>query len=81
MKKTCFLLAFIIAIGFLFAQFSDPQSDILDLISLVNTDTLRAYVQHLQDYQTRYALSDNHLEVANWLKGQFESYGFTSEKA
>ena len=78
MKKTCFLLAFILAICFLFAQLSDPHSDILDLISLVNADTLRAYVQHLQDYQTRYALADNHLEVANWLKGQFESYGFTN---
>ncbi|HPK60694.1 MAG TPA: hypothetical protein PK592_07365, partial [Candidatus Cloacimonas sp.] len=78
MKKICFLLAFLIVISFLFAQFAEPKPDIINLISIVNADTLRAYVQHLQNYQTRYALADNHLEVANWIKGKFESYGFTN---
>lgn len=78
MKKICFLLAFLIVISFLFAQFAEPKPDIINLISMVNADTLRAYVQHLQNYQTRYALADNHLEVANWIKGKFESYGFTN---
>lgn len=78
MKKTCFLLAFLIAISFLSAQFADPKPDIINMISMVNADTLKAYVQHLQNYQKRYALADNHLEVANWIKGKFESYGFTN---
>ena len=78
MKKICFLLAFLIVISFLFAQFAEPKPDIINLISIVNADTLRAYVQHLQNYQTRYALADNHLEVANCIKGKFESYGFTN---
>ncbi len=52
--------------------------DIINLISMVNADTLRAYVQHLQNYQARYALVDNHTEVANWIRGKFEDFGFTN---
>ncbi|HRT84891.1 MAG TPA: hypothetical protein P5523_09655, partial [Bacteroidales bacterium] len=60
MKKTCLLMAFLITISFLSAQFADPIPDIINMISMVNSDTLRANVQHLQNYQTRYALADNH---------------------
>lgn len=44
----------------------------------MSQDSLMCYVQHLQDYQTRYAYLDNRLDFANWLKGKFESFGYAS---
>ncbi|MDD4310507.1 MAG: M20/M25/M40 family metallo-hydrolase, partial [Candidatus Cloacimonetes bacterium] len=78
MKRVCFLLALIITLGVLYSQNHEPVTDIMNLLPLINADTLEAHVQHLQDYQTRFALADNHFEIAGWIQDQFESYGFTN---
>jgi hypothetical protein len=49
--------------------------DILSLISHVSADSIQSYIQTLQDFQTRYALADNHWAVANWIKDQYVRFG------
>ena len=78
MKTICMFIALLISVGLVAVQSADPLPEIQNMLALVNADTLQAYVQHLQNYQTRYALADNHTEVANWIRARFESYGFTN---
>ena len=52
---------------------------ITELISYVNTDSLIANVQHLQDYGTRNAYQPESIEAQNWLKSRFESFGLETE--
>lgn len=78
MKAIGIFMALVISVGLVAVQSSDPVPEIQSMLALVNADTLQAYVQHLQDYQTRYALAENHTEVANWIRARFESYGFTN---
>lgn len=56
-------------------RFSAPQRGVSELTSLVSADSVMAFIQGLQDLQTRYALADNRLHVANWIKAQFERFG------
>ena len=56
---------------------SDYRTDVAQLVSLTSADSVLVSLQHLQDFQTRYALADNRLEVAEWIKGKFESYGIS----
>lgn len=51
------------------------RTDINQLISLVNTASVQSKIQTLQDFQTRYALAPNRLEVAQWIMQQFQSVG------
>lgn len=51
------------------------RMDINQLISLVSTASIQSKIQALQDFQTRYALAPNHLEVAQWIMQQFQSFG------
>jgi len=78
MKNICLLLVVLIPIGLASVQSAEPIPDIMNMLSLISSDTLQAYAQHLQDYQTRYALADNHLDIANWIMARFQSYGFTN---
>jgi len=54
----------------------NPQ--IADYISQVNSDSVRAVIQGLQDFGTRYMLNDNRKEVATWIMQKFLSYGYTN---
>ncbi|MDP3113656.1 MAG: M20/M25/M40 family metallo-hydrolase [Candidatus Cloacimonadaceae bacterium] len=78
MKKFYFLFACIFAISILVAQYYEPIPEILNLISLINADTLAAHVQHLQNYQTRHALAGNQLQIATWIGNQLQSYGISN---
>lgn len=49
-----------------------------DLLTQVSSDSLISYVQHMQDFQTRYANNPNRWDIANWLKGKFQSYGYAT---
>ena len=51
------------------------KSDIAQIISLVSADSIRYNIQCLQDFETRYALADNRLQVAEWIKNRFISFG------
>lgn len=77
MKKACLVLATLIVLSFLLGQTYEPIPSILNMLTLLNPDTLQAHVQHLQDYQTRHAMAGNQLQIATWLADQFESYGYS----
>lgn len=78
MRKCCALFACLIAFGIASARSYDPIPEITALIAYLNADSLSARVQHLQNYQTRYAQAGNQQEIAAWLAGQFQSYGFSN---
>ena len=52
---------------------------IQDLIEMVNTDSIMAYVKHLQDYGTRVYWLPQSYEAQNWLKSKFESWDLDVE--
>ncbi|MBE0571534.1 MAG: M20/M25/M40 family metallo-hydrolase [Ignavibacteriaceae bacterium] len=55
-------------------QFSD--SLITQITSSVNPDSVRYFIQSLQNFQTRFLLANTRDAVAEWLKNQFISMGF-----
>ncbi|HOA30129.1 MAG TPA: M28 family peptidase, partial [Candidatus Cloacimonadota bacterium] len=61
-----------------FEATKETSTDIQNLISQVSADSVLAFIQGMQDLQTRYALADNRLDVANWIKGQFLRFGITN---
>ncbi len=50
---------------------------VTDMVAQVSADSVLARLQGLQDLQTRYALADNRLQVAEWIRQQFVNYGIT----
>jgi hypothetical protein len=54
------------------------SADIDSLIGLVSEDSLSAWVQRLQDFQTRYSYSDSVLKSRDWLYDKFVSFGIGS---
>lgn len=61
-----------------FPEQLQPRNFITDMLGLVSQDSLMGYVQHLQNYVTRYAYHDNRLDIANWLKNKFINYGYSN---
>lgn len=46
------------------------------VISLIDKSDVEYYINHLQQYKTRFMLADNRLKIARWIKSEFESMGF-----
>lgn len=61
-----------------FEAVRDTRTEIQQLISQVSADSVMAFIQGMQNLQTRYALADNRLDVANWIKGQFQRFGISN---
>jgi hypothetical protein len=59
---------------------SETRTTIQELVNQVSVDSVAGFIQSLQDFQTRYALADNRLAVANWIKGQFLRFGITNSE-
>jgi aminopeptidase YwaD len=57
---------------------NETRTSIETMISQVSADSVLAYIQGLQNLQTRYALADNRMAVANWIKNQYIRFGFTN---
>jgi len=59
---------------------STLMQDSLILVMMADTDsgTYVQNLQHLQDYGTRDAYSPEAVQAQNWIKTQFESYGYTN---
>lgn len=55
---------------------SDPE--IIEMMNDVDHDLYMENLQHLQDYGTRNAYEPESVEAQNWIKEQFESYGYTN---
>ncbi len=59
-------------------QMSDRKNDVVDqMVGLVNATSVESLIQGLQDLQTRYALADNRLQVAEWIQQKFLDFGLT----
>lgn len=54
------------------------RTTIESLLTQVNPDSVMYFIQSLQDMQTRYALADNRLAVATWIKNQFQRFGISN---
>jgi hypothetical protein len=78
MKKWLLNFVLFAVIGLLIAQTYQPIPEVQNLVSSISADTMQAFVQHLEDYQTRYAFGDNQLEIATWLAEQFQRFGYTN---
>jgi len=48
------------------------------LVNLVSEDSLRTWVQRLQDFKTRYSYSDSIVRARDWLYDRFLSFGIDS---
>ncbi len=56
------------------------DSNITNIINKVSAFSLAAGVQRLQDFNTRYTYSDSIVPAAQWIYGQYVSYGYTDVK-
>jgi hypothetical protein len=50
---------------------------IVNVVSKVNADSVRFFIQSLQNFQTRFLFADTRDAVASWIKSQFTRFGFT----
>ncbi|MFC2139762.1 M28 family metallopeptidase, partial [Bacteroidota bacterium] len=77
MRKLSILIVLpLIFVSSLYAQ--TGQVSITDVVDRINQDSVRSYIEHLQNYGTRFMLAPNRFEIANWIKAKFESWGFTN---
>ncbi|MCB2196852.1 MAG: M20/M25/M40 family metallo-hydrolase [Bacteroidetes bacterium] len=76
------LLLFLTIIVSLFElQTSKAQNnDILTATQLVSSDSIESYIQHLENYGTRYMIAPNRLEIAEWLQNKFKTLGVDSTR-
>lgn len=54
------------------------NDDILAATQLANKDSVESYIQHLENYGTRFMIAPNRLEIAIWLQNKFKSLGVDS---
>jgi len=56
-----------------------PYNPYVDSITdLVSQDTVEAYIQRLQNFQTRYSFTDSVLRASEWIQTKFQSFGYDS---
>ncbi|MBN2586605.1 MAG: M28 family peptidase [Candidatus Fermentibacteraceae bacterium] len=54
------------------------DDDISDIVAAVSEDSIKACIQYLQDYGTRYSSTDSYDTACDWVQYKFESYGLTA---
>ncbi|PLX15217.1 MAG: hypothetical protein C0599_17060 [Salinivirgaceae bacterium] len=75
-KLTLFI--FMISAYLAYGQNSLNRENSLDqAVQEVNQDSIESYMRKLESFGTRYTFADNRKEVALWIKGKFESFGYT----
>lgn len=65
---------------FQFQPLRGPDDDVADIVAAVSQDTIQAFIQHLEDYGTRYSSTDNFDTACNWVEDKFQSYGLAAEQ-
>jgi len=55
----------------------DPQ--IKSLVDQVNSDSIASYIQRLQDFRTRFTLTDSSIAATEWMANKLSDWGYTSE--
>ena len=63
-----------------FPVVTEVNPTIREMLDQVNMDSLRATVQHLQDYQSRIWNSDNAFAASDWIAGRMEALGLEVEQ-
>jgi hypothetical protein len=58
-------------------DFSLTDSSIVQITSAINLDSVRYFIQSLQDFGTRFLFADTRDSVASWIKTQFLNMGYT----
>ncbi len=53
------------------------RTEIQDLVNQVNPDSIGSFIQHLQDFGTRFYAAVTHPAVDNWIRDQFLRMGYT----
>ena len=51
-----------------------------DIVAAVNEDSIKAVIQHLENYGTRYSSTDNYDTACDWVQAKFEYYGLEAEQ-
>ncbi len=59
---------------------ADRDPVILKYIDQVSQDSMRACIQRLQDFVTRYTYSDSIIPAGQWIFDQYKKYGYTDVK-
>ena len=57
-----------------------PDPVILSIIDKVSPDSLRAFVERLQNFRTRYTYSDSIIPAGQWIYDKYQSFGYTDVK-
>lgn len=52
------------------------DSLITEIIKEVNQDSVRNWIESLQNFNTRFMLADNHKSIAEWIRKQFQRFGY-----
>ena len=53
------------------------DTTIANIVSKINADSVKFFIQSLQNFQTRFLLANTRDSVASWIKSQFTRFGFT----
>lgn len=60
-----------------FNSSSTDSAEIANIISHIHKDSIRKYIQGLQDFTTRYAYHGNRDTVSEWIQKQYMQFGYT----
>ncbi|NLK49751.1 MAG: M20/M25/M40 family metallo-hydrolase [Candidatus Cloacimonetes bacterium] len=63
--------------GMQMADASLIRSEITQMLNRVNPASVQGMMQGLEDFITRYALAPNRLEIAEWIRDKYLSFGLT----
>lgn len=66
--------------GFMPDFTAQTRQDIGQLVNQVSADSVLFFIQSLQDMGTRYALANNRLTVATWIKDTFTRFGIDNAR-
>ena len=70
---------FVLIFSFFVSLAQNQDSEIQNLCSQINKDSLEANVKELQAFGSRYAFNDNRKQVAEYLCNRLNYYGFEAE--
>jgi hypothetical protein len=58
----------------------DPDPIILDIIEKISIDSMKCYLQSLENFKTRYTRSDSIIPAGEWIFKKYKSFGYTDVK-
>ena len=67
-------------IPFLLGPPAGTDDYVSDIVAAVNEDSIKAFIQHLEDYGTRYSSTDSYDTACNWVQAKFEYYGMDAQQ-